>query len=684
MNGLARLDSLLNFGSRNTDDIYTTRQIRQVNGLNLFYTCIALSVGLICFIFLSGARGTLVLGFIQIAATFLYLSNYFLCGFKKLGAARKLTLFIFEWHLFLVVFLTNASKSPIIMVIILFPLLAALVEESIFLHLFVGLFQLSLCMGLHFIFPSLENKILEFSNIPESISFFLQIMGYAYFPVMGSVIMKIIFSENIRARERLKEMRSREIMFAEDRKFLDNINEGLLLLNRKYIISDQYSKFTVNLLKNENIAGMNFIDLIYPDESKQDADRAELEKYLGILFINKTASSSVLWEVNPLKDRLIKIKADPDKTDDKTDMEEKNLSITFQRVFENDEVTNIMVLFEDRTDVIRKEQELKLEKIKKEREIESISAILKQGPQVFNEFIHDSHNVVDEIKFSLDIMNNNETLNHLFREVHSLKGIARALELNYLSDMFHRGEELLKNIRNGTLTEELEIKKEMLNFTGIILRELQYIEILMDKILIFHRFEKLSQPDKSRILLNNFIKTLGEMVINISKEIQKEIDFESHVSIEEFPYLSRLKGSIIHLIRNSIDHGIEDKFERMSRNKNQRGLIKFGLYRNGSNYFVEISDDGGNLDFETIRKKAVEKNILQNNDITITKKDLLNLIFSPKFSSRDHVSDISGRGVGLDIVKNEVQKLNGKISVSIREQKETKFTLIIPINKNMI
>ncbi len=203
---LRQIEAIISFGSQQNDGVNRIRLIRQVNGLNLFYVIVALSVGIICLGFFYRTRGMFVLGIVQMAATALYFMNYLLSGFKKLDIARKLTLNVFEWHLFLVVLLTNASESPVISVIILYPLLAALVEESILFNLFIGLLQLFILLIIRFLFPGVENTILAFSNINRGVSYSLLIMGLVYFPVMGSVIMKIIFMENLRAREKQKEM----------------------------------------------------------------------------------------------------------------------------------------------------------------------------------------------------------------------------------------------------------------------------------------------------------------------------------------------------------------------------------------------------------------------------------------------------------------------------------------------
>jgi signal transduction histidine kinase len=671
---MIKIDQILNYGSENELDINTIRLIRQMNGLSLFFTMVALSVGLICLLFLANARGTLVLGLVQIPAAFLYFATFVLTGFKKLAISRKLILYTFEWHLFLVTMLTYSKMSPILAVIVIYPLLAALVEESIFLHLSMGMLQLTIIAVLHFVFPNVEASVLQFANIPDNITYFLFLMGLVYFPFMASVIMKIIFMENLRARGKQKEMQVKETMYTENKKYLDNINEGLMLINRSLIVSDQYSNFTLVLFGDKNIAGLNFIDIIFPDPIIQKVEREELARYIDILFTNKTASTMMLKDIDPLKDKLIKIRGSGE------DAKERDVSMTFQRIFKSKNVVeNLMVLFEDKTNIIKKDLELKTERFVKEREIEIVSAILKQGPQVFHEFIKDAASAIAEIKSSIDIIHDDEILIQLLRALHSVKSIARAMELNYMAEILHNGEDIITGVRLKRVTNVTEIRKNLLAYADIAASELTRIEQLMDKIILFRRFDMLPQNDKMKILLDNFIKTLDEMVASISRNLQKDIEFKAVNELDEFPYLNKLKSSIIHLVRNSIDHGIEDIFERLSQNKNQRGIIGFKMSKDENNYYIEVSDDGGNIDFEMIRKKAIEKNILLPGDGDIEREQLLNLLFLPEFSSKDRVTDISGRGLGLNIVKSEVGKLNGRIKVSLTEHKETKFTLIIPI-----
>lgn len=199
-------DKMLNLGISTGDDVNRVRLIRQINGLNLFYTFVALSVAFISFLFLRNSLGGFLLGWVQVFATILYASNLLVNRRKFHNFVRHSTLIFFELHLFLCSLLTGVYDSPVLLVFVLYPLLAALVEVSIFQHLFFGFIQFGLVLFFRFSFP---DAAMEFNNLmgtAEDYYHILRIMGLFYFPVMGSVIMKIIFSENLKARIKQKNM----------------------------------------------------------------------------------------------------------------------------------------------------------------------------------------------------------------------------------------------------------------------------------------------------------------------------------------------------------------------------------------------------------------------------------------------------------------------------------------------
>jgi chemotaxis protein histidine kinase CheA len=121
-----------------------------------------------------------------------------------------------------------------------------------------------------------------------------------------------------------------------------------------------------------------------------------------------------------------------------------------------------------------------------------------------------------------------------------------------------------------------------------------------------------------------------------------------------------------------------DHFDRFSIKKSATGKIVLRLSNSGSFYNIEVEDDGSGIDFEKIRKKAIEKKLIGEENTSPAKERLLKFIFKPSFSSRDVVTEISGRGYGLDIVKDAAETLQGKIRVHTKKGKGTKITMAIP------
>jgi two-component system, chemotaxis family, sensor kinase CheA len=130
-------------------------------------------------------------------------------------------------------------------------------------------------------------------------------------------------------------------------------------------------------------------------------------------------------------------------------------------------------------------------------------------------------------------------------------------------------------------------------------------------------------------------------------------------------------------VRNAVDHGIEDSYERLAKGKPREGNIRLTLSHADGHFVIDVADDGSGIDFAKVRRKAVEKKLLDGN-VEIADRDLVSVLFLPGFSSRDEVTEISGRGVGLDVVKESVAALGGKIAVSVQKDKGTRISLRVP------
>jgi len=139
----------------------------------------------------------------------------------------------------------------------------------------------------------------------------------------------------------------------------------------------------------------------------------------------------------------------------------------------------------------------------------------------------------------------------------------------------------------------------------------------------------------------------------------------------------------MHLVRNAIDHGIEPPEERQRKGKRPQGSVMLNASQKGNHVIIEVTDDGAGIDTEKVREKAIEKGLMER-DAAPGDREIINFIFAPGFSTKDTVSEISGRGVGMDVVKEKLSILGGYTEVQTKRNWGTTFTLTLPITLAII
>lgn len=177
------------------------------------------------------------------------------------------------------------------------------------------------------------------------------------------------------------------------------------------------------------------------------------------------------------------------------------------------------------------------------------------------------------------------------------------------------------------------------------------------------------------------------MVRDLSKANGKLV--ELRISGEETKLdktiIEQIGDPLIHLIRNGVDHGIELPEDRRRANKPDTGIIELRAFQKADNVIIEIQDDGKGMDPVLIRNKAVEKGILSKEDAeNLDNEGALNLIFEPGFSTAEKITDISGRGVGMDVVRNNIRRLGGHVSIHTEKGIGSRFTLTLPLTLAII
>ena len=193
---------------------------------------------------------------------------------------------------------------------------------------------------------------------------------------------------------------------------------------------------------------------------------------------------------------------------------------------------------------------------------------------------------------------------------------------------------------------------------------------------------------KMRLLpISYILDHFPRIVRDLAREENKEVDLEiigSEIELDRV-VLDEIGDPLIHLIRNAIDHGIEKPEERAKLGKPPRGKIIIKVVREKGHIVIEISDDGRGIDFDKVSRLAVEKGIISSQETaSLDSRQILDILTHPGFSTRKKVTEVSGRGVGLDVVRNKLDTLGGRLDLETEVNKGTKFILTLPLTLAII
>lgn len=226
-----------------------------------------------------------------------------------------------------------------------------------------------------------------------------------------------------------------------------------------------------------------------------------------------------------------------------------------------------------------------------------------------------------------------------------------------------RLEQLASEIRRSELTETVEHMSRVSSDLQNIVLKLRMVPIDT----VFNRFPR---------MIRDVAKTLDKKVDLIITGADTELD---RTVIDE------IGDPLVHLLRNAVDHGVEPSAERVAIGKPETGTIHLRAYHSGNHVFIEIEEDGRGINRDKVLKKALENNVLTKEQAErITDDEVNQLIFASGFSTADKISDISGRGVGLDVVKTKIQSLGGQVQVDSIWGKGSKFSVQLPLTLSII
>lgn len=187
--------------------------------------------------------------------------------------------------------------------------------------------------------------------------------------------------------------------------------------------------------------------------------------------------------------------------------------------------------------------------------------------------------------------------------------------------------------------------------------------------------------------IESVVNRFPRMIRDLSKKLGKEMELIMTGEDTELDrtVIDEIGDPLMHMLRNSADHGLEPTIERLKLGKPQVGTIQLNAYQDGNNVTIEVIDDGAGIDVEKVKASAIKKGaITEEQAEMMTEKEAIDLLFRPAFSTSEKITDVSGRGVGLDVVKNKIEGLGGDVEVSTKLGEGTKFTVRLPLTLAII
>ncbi|MBU0935398.1 MAG: chemotaxis protein CheA [Spirochaetes bacterium] len=309
----------------------------------------------------------------------------------------------------------------------------------------------------------------------------------------------------------------------------------------------------------------------------------------------------------------------------------------------------------------------------------------------------DSRRIDNLLNLVSETVINKATFNQIssqFTELQSTFQTSQNRFRDELKDLFDSLPEYLKSIEEGRTIKD--VKKEVFEKYGGLYTVFDGLETdIKTNVAKFRstaqnlgRITSELQEGVMRIRMVPISQIFGRfprLVRDLSKNLNKKVNLviEGEDTELDKSVIEDLLDPLMHAVRNALDHGIEKADERKAAGKPEEGTVVLRASNEGNMILIDISDDGKGIDVDSVRRKAVERGLIHPNK-ALTELESFNLIFEPGFSTAASITNISGRGVGLDVVKRQIEKLNGTVTVSSQHGKGTRFTIKLPLTLAII
>ena len=497
----------------------------------------------------------------------------------------------------------------------------------------------------------------------------------------------------------------------------NNIREGICVVDRTNNIEYGYNRQFIEMFGPGEYTGKSIFDTIFHE--LPDLTKTELKQFLDLCFTNTATSDSMINDLNPAA-RFTLI------SNEEFKVRERILVSKIVRIKNiSGDIENVMFIFNDIT--LDEKLDIAFEKQEKafQDELGIMSVIYRNDRDVMNSFIGEMNTVLEKIQGRyIDIRQdevNRDALYDIQSTVHLVKGEAFSLGLTEIAEAAKNFEDFIKMIHDAPVTMDNNLKiielYEALYGTikkvnaiaqkmfapgaaavagedEIVLKSARYQEIKGALAGIIENYRERNMLTRELVSLQNKIEHLSFIDMNLLKKEIALVNEKAAVehgkrSILNFIYdvdglsvshYRALKEILVHLIRNSIAHGIEDVETRRSKRKDDTGRINIHIYQEESGYTVLYSDDGAGFNLEKIRERAVANKLVSRRQADrLTEQEVVKLVFRKGFSTSDAPDMVSGVGIGMSAVRDAVTKsLKGSLRIANRPGRGLSCKIFFP------
>ncbi len=506
---------------------------------------------------------------------------------------------------------------------------------------------------------------------------------------------------------------------------LDNMSEGIFTIDPRGLVNPQFSAACRTIFGPRPVAGERALELL---EVTATGTGQEAHARTSFWLENIFGADELQWALASADPVASTVYHSP--PDGPGEPLVKHLRLEYAPIYKESVVAKVMVIAKDVTDVTRLEAKVELGERRNRENLERVAEIAHLDPELFETFLAESRDILAACEERIGTLGADggaapTRVNELFRLAHTLKGNARIFKIATVQNCAHELEDTLASIRDGDGSLEPDMLARLRGHVARLRELFLDLERLGERVLLaageprragavvriaaarivelrraYKEFtrataagglplgvrehsEQLARAVQGLTLvpIGDVLDRMRKMVLDLAREAGKTIDdllVEGGDVLVDTKLADRLRDVLVHALRNAVDHGIEQPDERPSR-KPARGRVSVRCAWHGADLVIDVDDDGRGIDLSVVRARGVALRLFDDEHAALLRDDeLFELLFRPGFSTATKVTELSGRGVGLDVIRTTICELRGHVSLRSRLGDGTTVTLRIP------